>query len=398
MTALPGQMHMKKGLPFRLISQRQVLFLTAAFLSVFLVCSIYNGGWSRSGWELVVYREMPLVPGHVRSTFQLNSPINATTCLLPRSGKPASQKCKKCAPGKFRLPGWFVCRNFLECSDFHNNVRVRDTLYHYGNHKHYQADWESFQLVLVCSEKTSSFANVHSKLVDKVSTFQNFFQIVGFCSHKACTAYYPYNRGPWTPLLQVVGETSWNSQAEGSRHWYARFIIMYNLVEVLSNLHDGLMSGVYAMCNTNSVAAILSKFVVNGNGLVQVAHLNGFIPTQGTFSEQKYTQCTDNSGTPSGGRDGDMLQAPEVSGKHFSHTKLSLDESAVRHQHTMQIDVWLIPDVAQFLLHSVPGGPRILDYLEKIHRQCKFSNPQERPSMDEVRDAYMDVLWYFINS
>ena len=388
---------MRKRLPFRLLSQRHVLFLTAAFLSVFLVCSIYNGGWSRGGLELVVYREMPLVPGHIRSTFQLNSPINATTCL-PESGKPASQKCKKCTQGKFRLPGWFVCRNLLECSDFHNNVRVRDTLYLYGNHKHYQADWESFQLILVCSEKTPTFTNVHSKLVDKVSTFQNFFQIVGFCPDKACTAYYPYNRGPWTPLLQVVGGTSLNSQAEGFHHWYARLIIMYNLVEVLSNFHDGLMSGVYVMCNANSVAAILSKFVVNGNGLVQVAHLNEFIPTQGVFSEQKYTYCTNNSVALSAGREGDMLQAPEVIEKQFTHAKLSLDESAVRHRHTTQIDVWLIPDVAQFLLHSVHGGPRILDYLEKIHRQCKFINLLERPSMDEVRDAYMDVLWYFINS
>lgn len=383
---------MRKKAPVvcRPLSPQKLIFFSACLLSVFLMCGVIRRIRHSYGTELLVYREIPLIPANLLAKYQL-APSSKVDACRPRTGTRTRnlRGCSECPEGKFMLPGWFVCRAFLSCDDIHNNVRVTGSLLHYDNHDHYSAHWEDFKFRFVCPD--AAYRGKGSEnFVLKLGIFQKHLPIVGYCNKDRCTAAHSGDNDLWRPLSDVLG----NPLVEGTNHWYVRFVILYNLLDILSRIHGESELGVFAMCNTDSVEGILHKFLVNDNGIVQVGHVSEFVLVHGSLVGEGIDECPKRNSSSHDSR-WSIADPPEMAKFCSTCVRYSLDESAVVPR-TTYYDVWAVPDVTQYFLQTVTGGTRLLNYLEGVHQKCKNANPHMRPSMDEVRTAYMDVLWNFI--
>ncbi|KAL4641874.1 protein O-mannose kinase [Arapaima gigas] len=293
---------------------------------------------------------------------------------LSRGGGPHAPSLGFCPPGHFKM-GVMKCTPWLQCAEVRQEVRRLKIIGQGAVKKVFLSEWKGHKVALSqlsVPEYSEDF--LHGLTMLKALQGPHVVQLVGLCAedHTFVTEYQPL--GSLLNLEAVLAQEKY----QALNNWQTRLRLALEYVSSLHFLHNSPI-GTRVMCDSNSLEKTLSQFLLTSDFHLVANDLDAL--PEADRARGVLVRC--------GARElQGKFVAPEQLWPHgamqpFSHELMpGYDEKT---------DVWKVPDVARFLLGSVPGADVAHFHLFEIHSKCKNRDPSQRPSAREVLGVYRMV-------
>ena len=146
-----------------------------------------------------------------------------------------------------------------------------------------------------------------------------------------------------------------------------RFQLLVDYVKIMNYMHNSSI-GVRVMCDSFTIDQLLSQYLITDDFHLVVNDLD-----HATDARQvDGILCNEFA------KEANSWFAPEQKGLSESDT----DE---------KVEIWKIPVIAQRLLSDVDGSSFVKSKLEKVMTRCQATNPQQRPTANEVLQELLRV-------
>ena len=157
-----------------------------------------------------------------------------------------------------------------------------------------------------------------------------------------------------------------------------RFQLCIDYVKILQFLHNS-PQGVRVMCDSNDITKTLSQYLITDDFHLVVNDLDALPEVKA--DEGELIKC--------GHRElfGDFV-APEQLWP-YGDLRPYNDEEMLPYDE--RIDIWRIPNVVDKLLGRVRNSNNVRRLLLGIHESCKQEDPDERPTVTEVLETFLNV-------
>lgn len=199
--------------------------------------------------------------------------------------------------------------------------------------------------------------------------------LAGFCEEDGTilTEYHPLGS------LSNLEETLNLSKYRDVNTWQDRLRLAMEYVSIINYLHHSPL-GTRVMCDSNDLPKTLSQYLLTSNFSIVANDLDALPLVD--HGSRVLVKC--------GHRElhGDFV-APEQLWPYGEDTAFQDD---LMPPYDEKIDIWKIPDVSSFLLGHVEGSDMVRFHLFDIHKACKNQFPAERPTAQNVLDAYQKVF------
>ena len=153
-----------------------------------------------------------------------------------------------------------------------------------------------------------------------------------------------------------------------------RFQLVVDYVKVMNYLHNSPV-GTIVMCDTANLPKALSQYLITDEFHLVVNDLDNTPLVE--EANANTILCNHKKATPS-----NSWFSPEQRGLYQSDSMPKTDE---------KIEIWRIPAVMRKLLGNVHGSSFVKRKLEKVMTRCQATNPQQRPSANEVVQELLRV-------
>ena len=151
-----------------------------------------------------------------------------------------------------------------------------------------------------------------------------------------------------------------------------RFQLIVDYVKILNYLHNSPI-GTIVMCDTATSHKALSQYLITDDFHLVVNDLdNTPLVTQANGILCKHRRATPPN----------TWFSPEQRGIFQSGSIPKTDE---------KVEIWRIPAIMKKLLGDVDGSSFVRSKLEKVMRRCQATNPQQRPTANEVVQELLKV-------
>lgn len=274
-----------------------------------------------------------------------------------------------CPRGYFKIPLMKYCHPWLRCKDI-NKVNVIK-LIGYGSTKDvYLAEWRnlnvSFSILKNIHFQHDFYHGLH--VLKTLEPNRYVIQLVGFCESKnvIVTEYHEFNNALNYQFIKDILNLK------------QKIDLCINYVEIMNYLHNSPI-GTLVNCDSNDLNKLLSQFLIT-RGLNIILGDVDALP-----------EVSSNSTIKCGRREiKSSFVAPEQLWKKSEPFQINQMNG-----YNEKVDVWKIPDVCNYFL----DGPEfeLLQYkLFTIHRKCKDSDPNNRPSTKQLVDLYKNIRSFFV--
>lgn len=179
--------------------------------------------------------------------------------------------------------------------------------------------------------------------------------------------------------MSNLEETLNLSKYQDVNTWQHRLQLAMEYVSIINYLHHSPL-GTRVMCDSNDLPKTLSQYLLTSNFSIVANDLDALPLVD--HDSGVLIKC--------GHRElhGDFV-APEQLWPYGEDTPFQDD---LMPSYTEKVDIWKIPDVSSFLLGHVEGSDMVRFHLFDIHKACKSQIPAERPTAQNVLDAYQRVF------
>ena len=151
-----------------------------------------------------------------------------------------------------------------------------------------------------------------------------------------------------------------------------RFQLVVDYVKVMNYLHNSPV-GTIVMCDTANIVKALSQYLITDDFHLVANDLDN----TPLVKEKDGILCSHRRATES-----NAWFSPEQRGLSESDSVPKTDE---------KIEIWRIPAVMGMLLDNVEGSSFVKSKLEKVMARCRATNPQQRPTANEVVQELLRV-------
>ena len=180
------------------------------------------------------------------------------------------------------------------------------------------------------------------------------------------TMYYKHGSGKTIDgLLQKPQFSQYNNLQ-------TRFQLIVDYVKVMNYMHNSPV-GTIVMCDTAKIGKALSQYLITDGFHLIVNDLDNTPQVR----EADGILCGHRRATAS-----NSWFLPEQRGLSESDSIPKTDE---------KIEIWRIPAVTERLLGKVEGSSFVKSKLEKVMTRCQATNPQQRPTANEVVQELLRV-------
>ncbi|KPP62430.1 hypothetical protein Z043_119390 [Scleropages formosus] len=279
-----------------------------------------------------------------------------------------------CPPGQFKM-GAMKCSPWLQCAELREHVRPLKMIGQGAVKKVFLSEWKGHKVAL-CQLSSAEYSEdfLHGLAMLKALQGPHVVQLVGLCpeEHVFVTEYQPL--GSLLNLDAVLAQEKYRALDT----WQTRLRLALEYVSALHFLHNS-PAGTRVMCDSNSLEKTLSQFLLTSDFHLVANDLDALPEVDragGALVHCGHRELGGDFVAP------EQLW-PHGDGQPFSHELMpGYDEKT---------DIWKVPDVARFLLGSVPGADVAHFHLFEIHSRCKNKEPEQRPSAREVLGVYRTV-------
>lgn len=151
-----------------------------------------------------------------------------------------------------------------------------------------------------------------------------------------------------------------------------RFRLFVDYVKVMNYLHNSPI-GTIVMCDTANIVKALSQYLITDDFHLVVNDLDN----TPLVAEADGILCRHRRATES-----NSWFSPEQRGLSDSDSVPKTDE---------KVEIWRIPAVMQMLLDHVEGSSFVKNKLDKMMTRCLATNPEQRPTANEVVQELLRV-------
>ena len=180
------------------------------------------------------------------------------------------------------------------------------------------------------------------------------------------TMYYKHGSGKYlNGYLKKKGVSQYNNLK-------TRFQLVVDYVKVMNYLHNSPV-GAIVMCDTANIVKALSQYLITDDFHLVVNDLDNtplVADTDGILCSHKRA------------KESNSWFSPEQRGLSDSDSVPKTDE---------KIEIWRIPAVMKKLLDDVEGSGFVKSKLDKVMTRCQATNPQQRPTANEVVQELLRV-------
>ena len=147
-----------------------------------------------------------------------------------------------------------------------------------------------------------------------------------------------------------------------------RFQLLVDYVKIMNYMHNSSI-GVRVLCDSATIGKLLSQYLITDDFHLVVNDLDNAPDARqvdGILCNHKFAKKANS------------WFAPEQRGLSESDTN-------------EKVEIWKIPVIAQRLLSDVDGSSFVKSKLEKVMTRCLATNPQQRPTANEVLQELLRV-------
>lgn len=317
------------------------------------------------------------------------------TVLPNPDGTPASrQVCYKdvlqdektvcrptCSMGSktFSLPGMTSCRPWLTCEDIARDIKVGREIGD-GSVKIVTVGWWQNYTVAVSKLKDNKLLNDFMHGLEMLKAFsgsEGVVQLLGFCA----PAVYITEYHPLSNALNFIHRLQQHPELQSYNTPNVRMQLCNDYARILAFLHNS-PTGCRVMCDSTQLARALHQYLVSNGLRLLLADVDA-LPKVGP---QKVV-CGQRQ------LSGELL-APEqqwpFEGREYSTShQPPYDEKS---------DIWKIPEVCSYFLGNGAAVDGLKYHLFEIHKQCKATDPAQRPTAENVVKVYEKVKQSLLSS
>lgn len=346
-----------------------VVVALSLILFILLVFSLWVRQESALYKELLVYQHE--LQYYQSKCFKIESRESIEHKSCPLGFISLHGRCSPCLKETFSLPHWTSCSRRLTCDDIQDAVRPSSKLWEDEKWQCFLAEWNSYQVIFTKLkdefEEEVDMEEVIS-VMQELTPHPNLLYPIGSCTSTKTIVF-----GMMDQVFRLTQLDSFLTEV-GCDNWMVRFKLAIDYVRILNYLHLH-SSGPYVLCNSHSIALLLSQFVVSQHMQLLLANFDnlpyGQLPV--VCSQQQLH--------------GDFV-APEQKWP-YSHLKMFNPDEQPGYFYTS--DIWKVPDVTQAILGKSRESRKISNYLLAIHHRCKNLNHLQRPSASEILTEYENV-------
>ncbi|XP_064333457.1 protein O-mannose kinase isoform X4 [Camelus dromedarius] len=282
----------------------------------------------------------------------------------------------RCPHGHFRVGQMSSCSPWLSCEQLRTEVRQLRRVGEGAVKRVFLSEWKERKVALSRLTRLDVREDfLHGLRMLKSLQGQHVVTLLGYCEddHTILTEYHPLGS------LSNLEETLNLSRYQRLNTWQHRLQLAVDYVSILSFLHRSPL-GTLVMCDSSDLPKTLSQYLLTANFSVVLNDLDA-LPLVNR-SSGALAKC--------GHRElrGDFV-APEQLWPYGEDVPFRDD---LMPAYDEKVDIWKIPDVTSFLLGHVEGSDMVRFHLFDIHQACKSQTPAERPTAQDVLDAYQKVL------
>lgn len=324
----------------------------------------------------LTHRELPRGMGLLLAMALMNVVLYVCLDHLFISPGRATEDPRRCPPGYFRMGRMRNCSRWLSCEELRTEVRQLKLVGEGAVKRVFLSEWNEHKVALsrlTRLEMKEDFLHGLRMLTSLQS--EHVVTLAGFCEEDGTilTEYHPLGS------LSNLEETLNLSKYRHVNTWQDRLRLAMEYVSIINYLHHSPL-GTRVMCDSNDLPKTLSQYLLTSNFSIVANDLDALPLVD--HGSRVLVKC--------GHRElhGDFV-APEQLWPYGEDTPFQDD---LMPPYDEKIDIWKIPDVSSFLLGHVEGSDMVRFHLFDIHKACKNQFPAERPTAQNVLDAYQKVF------
>lgn len=324
----------------------------------------------------LTHRELPRGMGLLLAMALMNVVLYVCLDHLFISPGRATEDPRRCPPGYFRMGQMRNCSRWLSCEELRTEVRQLKLVGEGAVKRVFLSEWNEHKVALsrlTRLEMKEDFLHGLRMLTSLQS--EHVVTLAGFCEEDGTilTEYHPLGS------LSNLEETLNLSKYRDVNTWQDRLRLAMEYVSIINYLHHSPL-GTRVMCDSNDLPKTLSQYLLTSNFSIVANDLDALPLVD--HGSRVLVKC--------GHRElhGDFV-APEQLWPYGEDTPFQDD---LMPPYDEKIDIWKIPDVSSFLLGHVEGSDMVRFHLFDIHKACKNQFPAERPTAQNVLDAYQKVF------
>ncbi|XP_072491125.1 protein O-mannose kinase isoform X2 [Notamacropus eugenii] len=292
------------------------------------------------------------------------------------SPPPYGMESRQCPFGTFRMGQMKNCSPWLSCESLRTGVRKLKRVGEGAVKRVFLSEWKEQKVALSQLTKPEMKEDfLHGVKMLKSLQSEYVVLLIGYCEDDGTvlTEYHPLG------TLKTLEETLNLPKYQSLNTWHHRLKLAINYVNIINYLHTSPL-GTLVMCDSNDLDKMLSQYLLTSSFNIVANDLDALPVVH--KSNRTLIKC--------GHRElvGEFV-APEQLWPYGEETPFDDERMPPYDEKT---DIWKIPDVSSFLLGHVEGSDIVRFHLFEIHQACKKTNPEERPSAQEVLDTYQKVL------
>jgi glycoprotein-mannosyl O6-kinase len=273
----------------------------------------------------------------------------------------------QCSFGYFRLPGMTSCHPWLTCLEL-ESIAVKELIGLGAVKAVYKATWKEFFLAY---SKLSNphYLNDFKYGLHMLKLFQPspfVVQLVGFCEVDNVILTEYHKNGNAVNITQI-----------SVRNLKFRLKLCLNYALLLEYLHNSPF-GTRVMCDSNDLAKLLSQLLVTDNHTLILNDLDALPEVDRRLNLGVKCGHQQLTGT---------FVAPEQLwpfSSPFSDNKMP--------GYNEKTDIWKAASVCEYFLGDVPNSDMARYHLFSLHKSCKNTNPERRPTANQLVKGYMKAM------
>ena len=293
---------------------------------------------------------------------QSDSEFICTVGYVPKRGQ---KSCTGCPKGKFSLPNWIACEPLLGCDHLRHEVSIGDVIYGLVQWRYFAADWKGYEVLYARFNPLAKTAVDYFSL-QLFSPSQYFIYPIGYCKEDRTFLFAPNTTfvGIANHLDQVF------SRDPACNTCKVKFNLILGYLHILSRLHANNA----VLCNSRTLDNLVSQFLITEEFNLVLATLDNLqSDANGTVLCHQSEQA------------GDFV-APE---QRWPYGSVKIFNPKEQPGSDKKSDIWKVPDMVTFVLTD--SCALVSDYLQATHLLCKSSDPQARPTADQLLVEYKSV-------
>lgn len=267
-------------------------------------------------------------------------------------------QCKvACPKGTFSIPGMEHCEPYLTCAQI-ATIRVLGQPVGGGAVKKvYKAQWKDYIVALsILSDMRHRDDFQHNiEMHHELARPNMTVDYLGACGNTLVTEFYELGSAQNLQTLLTRTLRSYDTV----KH---RLALCAGYAAILAHLHANHR----VMCDSNWLGKILSQYLIHSDLTLRINDMDAL-------------PLVTNSKMPCGRQplQGDLLAPEQTVGTGACSTPC---------------DIWKVPDVCHWFLGESQASEAIKFHLFGLHRQCKLSEPSQRPTAQTLVAHYSHML------